>query len=233
VSALAELGAWVLHRPPQLEVAVTRGSARLRHDAGAIVHWVSDRATPASTSVVGVSEALVRVVLDHDLEVSVPCLDWALSTGRLDRVEFEQLILALPESARCIREWVDPASQSVLESVARVRLRRRGHRIRSQVPVGDLRVIDLVIDDVVALELDGREHHESTFETDRRKDLQIVIEGRQPLRVSYSMLVHDWPTVELAITAALRARGRARRSAIPPPEPRGARHATGAGRIND
>lgn len=233
-SALAEMGAWMLHPPPRLEVAVPRGSARLRADRNAVIHWGIDGARSQGSAVVGIHEALIRVVLDHDLEVSVPCLDWAMSTGRLDRFSFEELILALPMTARCVRLWIDPASQSLLESVARVRLRRRGWPVRSQVRVGDLGAIDLVVDQV-ALELDGREHHESRFEADRRKDLQITIEGRHSIRVSYAMLVKDWSRVESAIAAALRARGRGhvQNSVNAPAEPRGTRPAPGARTTSD
>jgi very-short-patch-repair endonuclease len=221
----------MLDPPPRVEVAVPRGSSRLRPDAGAVVHWVENRADPAQPSLVGLQEALVRVILDHDLEVSVPCIDWALATGRLERVPYERLILALPQEARCITDWVDGRAQSVLESVARVRLLRRGWRTRSQVPVGDIEAIDLVIEDHVALELDGREFHQDRFERDRLKDLRIAVEGRHSIRVSYRMLRNNWPDVERAVGVALRRRG-VRVSGIAPREPRGRRHATGAGRLD-
>jgi very-short-patch-repair endonuclease len=234
LSALDDMGAWILRRPTGVEVAVARGSARLRRDPGAVVHWVAERGTPSSPAVVGLGEALVRVILDHDLEVSVPCLDWALFTGRLDRIEFERLILALPKSARGIRDWVDPRSQSVLESTARVRLRRAGWTVVTQVGLRELDGwIDMVVGDGVALELDGRTYHQSTFESDRRKDLTITIEGRHSIRVSREMLIHDWKRVELAIVAALRARGIAQHSAISGLEPHGRRHAWRAGRVID
>jgi len=218
-SALAEMGAWMLHPPPRLDVAVAGGAARLRSDPGAIVHWNARGSSVAG--VAGLTEALVRVVLDDDLEVSVPCIDWAFRTGRLDHFSFEQLVLELPRSADAIRFWVDPESQSLLESVARVRLVRRGWAVRSQVRVGDIEAIDLVIADQVALELDGRKFHEKRFDEDRRKDLLITIEGRHSLRVSYAMLVHDWPNIERAIESALRARGLlAQNSGDSPPEPR-------------
>lgn len=221
-SALADMGAWMLHPPPQIEVAVVRGAARLRADHGVTVRWGVD-AGAASRGRVGLPEAILRAVLDHDLEVSVPAFDWAVHTGRLDLIDVERLIMSLPAQARCIRDWVDGESQSVLESVARVRLRRRGWRVTSQVRVGDLGAIDLVVADLVALELDGREHHERSFERDRRKDLRITIDGRHCLRLTYSMLLSQWPRVERAIVAALAARGFVQDSVTPPPEPRGSR----------
>jgi very-short-patch-repair endonuclease len=235
VSALADLGAWVLSPPSRIEVAVPRGSARLRPDPGATLHWVDDPSPPASASVVGVVAAVTRVILDHDLEVSVPCVDWALQTRAIDLPTWRRLVERLPQSARCVDLWVDASSESVLESVARVRLVRAGFRVRSQVPVGWSQAIDLVIADHVAMELDGKEHHEATFESDRRKDLRITAEGRHPLRVSYRMLRGAWPEVEGAVRAALRARGvsPAQDSVTPPPEPRGTRRAPSAVGVND
>lgn len=221
-SALSAMGAWMLHPPAAIEVAVVRGSARLRADPGVALRWGADAAA-ATRGVCGLSDALLRVVLDHDLEVSVPALDWALHTARLDRIDFERLLLDHPQRARWIREWVDSASESVLESVARVRLRRRGWRVTSQVRVGDLGAIDLVVADCVAVELDGREHHENSFEKDRRKDLQITLEGRHCLRVTYSMVINEWPRVDQAIAAALAARGVGHHSVTPPREPSGTR----------
>ncbi|MGN6502049.1 MAG: type IV toxin-antitoxin system AbiEi family antitoxin domain-containing protein [Pseudolysinimonas sp.] len=224
-SALADMGAWMLSVPARIEVAIARGSARLRPDAGATLHWIDDPSAPTSAAVVGVGSALIRVILDHDLETSVPCVDWALSTQAITQAEWRRLVETLPAPARCIRRWVDPRSESVLESVARVRLVRAGFPVRSQVPVGWSQAIDLVIADQVAMELDGKEHHEATFEADRRKDLRITAEGRHPLRVSFRMLQRDWPEVEAAVRAALRARGvsPAQDSVAPPPEPRGTR----------
>jgi hypothetical protein len=156
----------------------------------------------------------------------------ALHSGRLNRFEFEQLLTMLPVSSHCIRDWVDPRSESLLESVARVRLLRHGFRVESQVAVGDLGTIDLVVGDHIALELDGREFHGVAFERDRRKDLQITLERRHCIRASYSMVRDEWKRIEASILAALGARGLTPRqySVDSPREPTGRQHAHGAGR---
>jgi very-short-patch-repair endonuclease len=208
LSALHVMGAWMRGRPSRLHVRVPRTAARLRaHDPGdARVHWGPLRDSPQTHALVGLRDALLRVVLDEDLEVSVPCFDWALASGRLNRFDLETVLAALPRSARSFGRWLDPHSQSLLESIARVRLLRRGWHVQSQVRVGDLQSIDLVVERHVALELDGRQHHEARFEQDRRKDLVITTEGRHCIRVSARMLYTEWPAVERAIEAALGAR---------------------------
>lgn len=211
--------------PPRLEVAVERGTSRLRADPDSVVRWGTGATPHASVFSVGLEEALLRVVLDHDLEVSVPCIDWALHQNRLDLVDFERLILALPQDAQSIRGWVDGRSESVLESVARVRLIKGGWAVRAQVPVGDFGAIDLVVAGRVGLELDGRTYHETKFERDRRKDLQIAIEGLAPLRVTYTMLRQEWPRVEQGLARLARGQN----SVTPLTEPRGRRRASGRG----
>jgi very-short-patch-repair endonuclease len=205
-SAIEALGGWVWRKPSRLQVSVPSNASRLRSDPGIQVHWEEPRVAPASAAIVGLQDALVRLAFDADLETAVAGFDWAMRSGRLDRFECERTMLWLPNRARIISRWIDERSQSILESVARTRLLRRGWSVRSQVRVGELGSIDLVVEDTVALELDGREFHERRFERDRRKDLAITLEGRHSIRVSRSMLVTEWPRVESAIEEALRAR---------------------------
>jgi very-short-patch-repair endonuclease len=148
-------------------------------------------------------DALHRVVLDEDVETAVAVLDWALHTGQLDAIDFERLIAALPANRRYIRELVDPSCDSLPESLARTRLRLGGHTVVSQVPVGDLESIDLVVDDIVAIEIDGDEHHRDRFEKDRAKDMTITIARLHVLRPSARMVFRRWDRVASAIDAAL------------------------------
>lgn len=224
VSAIAALGGWLPRPPSVLHVSVPRTHSRLRFPVGqVIVHWVDRPA--AVTGIADLHEILVRVVLDEDLETAVSCFDWAFASGHIDTVDFEIILRSLPSSARALRAWVDPRSQSVLESVARVRILQRGWAVRSQVRVGDLQAIDLVVEDHVALELDGRAHHEARFESDRRKDLAITREGRHSIRVTASMLWNHWADVEAAISCALEARQVVPSAGTAPVEPRGKRRA--------
>jgi very-short-patch-repair endonuclease len=226
-SAIAALRGWVWRSPALLQVSVPANASRLTRVPGVQVHWEAPRVPPESPAIVGVQDALVRLAFDADLETAVAGFDWAMRSGRLDSFECERTMLWLPDRARVISRWIDERSQSILESVARTRLLRRGWSVRSQVRVGDLESIDLVVEDTVALELDGREFHESRFERDRRKDLAITLEGRHSIRVSRSMLVSDWTRVERAIEEALRARfvPVAGFSGVPLRAPRGSRRA--------
>jgi very-short-patch-repair endonuclease len=215
ISALAAMGAWVLSTP-ELHVSVPANAARLRSQwdrrarlnvastRGVRLHWEQPDVAARGTSVsVGLVDALYRAVLDEDLETAVAVIDWALRTGQLDEIDFERLIAALPANRRHIREWVDWLCDSLPESLSRTRLRLAGHHVVSQVAVGDLESIDLVVDDIVALEIDGDEHHRERFEKDRNKDMTITMARLHVLRPSARMVFRNWGRVAAAIEVAL------------------------------
>lgn len=205
MSAFQHWGAWVWRSPTTIQIAVPVNAARLRAQHGTVVHY--DPARDAGDKVtVSPEDALVRVLLDEPAESSVPCADWLLATGRLDRIDVERCILELPRPARSVAALIDANSQSVIESVARVRLLTAGYRVWSQQRTGLLGSIDLLVEDQVALELDGRAFHEGSFESDRRRDLVTTVEGRHVIRASALMVRDDWPAIAAAVSGALAAR---------------------------
>jgi hypothetical protein len=218
ISAIVALGGWALGRFP-LHVSLHDNAARLRTPwnrfvqlAGRIVrgldlHWDdAGVAARGDAMIVDLRDALYRVVLDEEFETAVAALDWALHTGRLDRIDFELLILRLPRELRHIRDWVDERCESLPESLARTRLRLLGHVVESQVRVNELERIDLVIDGCVGLETDGEEFHLDRFERDRAKDIDITIANLHALRPSARMVFRHWPRVVLAVESAIAAR---------------------------
>lgn len=218
VSAL-DSDAWIIGDHP-LHVAVKANAARLptqdnrrrllkpRSSPGLVVHWDDEASSHRGTmTAVGLVDALYRVVLDEPIEQAIALLDWALHTARLDRIDFEQLALRLPSRFRRLGQWVDPLCESLPESLARTRLRREGHSVRSQVGTGLTERIDLLIDDCVALEVDGQQFHRDRFVADRQKDLTITIDGFHSLRPTANMVFHEWDRVLLGIRSALAGRG--------------------------
>ncbi len=242
LSALHELGAWML-ASPTLHVSVPANAARLRtrwnrhrlldvgRTRGVIVHWESpELASRGTATSVGLRDALVRVILDESPETAIAALDWATHVGLLDEIDRAELALTASRRRRNVVASVDRECQSLPESLARTRLKAAGHRVRSQVPVGDSEFIDLVIDDRIGLEVDGYEFHAATFERDRAKDTSIAVMGLLPLRVSAKAVFGDWDRVMLAIDAMLGNSGvvaqHAPRSAANRPMVRGRRAAT-------
>jgi hypothetical protein len=216
ISALIASGAWVLGTHP-LHVSVPVNSSRLRAQwnrhqrinvgatRGVVLHWDAPAVSEhGSVMQVGLLDALERVVLDEDLETAVAVLDWALHTGVLDGIDFESLILRLPAERRGIAGWVDAECESLPESLARTRLRLSGHSVVTQVPIeGTPMSVDLVVDDVVGIEVDGDKFHRERFEYDRSKDVDITLMELHALRPSARMVFGDWPRFERAVDVAL------------------------------
>ena len=217
-SALHAAGAW-MKEVSQLHVSLPRNSARLRSQwnrrkaltaarkHGAVLHWDPDgvhcRGTRTS---VDLRDALLVFVYDAPFEEAVAVLDWATRTSQVGLAELESLVARLPARLHGILEWIDPLCDSYPESITRTRLRMRGFHVTSQVPVGWLERIDLVVEDHVAIEVDGEEHHRDRFHKDRLKDLRITIEGRHGIRISVPIIQKGWDDVVAAITSALEAR---------------------------
>lgn len=217
MSALIAKGAWSWIDHP-LHVSVSRRASRLRvqwdrfrrlNPAAAqdvVIHWDHD-AVLAGGDVTGVSlaEALGSVVLDEPFELAVAAFDWAFKSGSIDRMAFESILLDLPGDARMIAHWVDMHCDSILESVVRTWLQVAGYRVVSQVRVGEVERIDLVIEDEVAIELGGRTH-EARREADWRKNVKITAEGRHPILATYSMVRSEFASIMEAIEIALQRR---------------------------
>jgi very-short-patch-repair endonuclease len=240
-SLLALLGAWMWTAAPTVSVVVPPGASRLRPRRGATVRWRSDgrvppRPSPGTTPrhpddddhavddahraawAVPLRTALVDAVVAAPLDEAVALLDWALSSGHFSVVGLHEAFAEAPADVRGIVDWADARSESFLESVMRVTFARLGHRVDSQTRVGpgDRRRIDVVVDGVVALELDGRSWHGDTFDSDRLKDLAITIQGRTALRASYEMVRDHRPLVIEAVHAVLEDARRLRRRLVAP-----------------
>jgi very-short-patch-repair endonuclease len=239
-SAVVAMGAWVLGDRP-LHVSVHGNAARLRdqynrHERlnvtaprGVVLHWDErDLRDRGSATSVGLMDALRRVVLDEAFEDAVAVLDWALHTGALDRIDFEGLILSLPEGFRGISGWVDDACESLPESLSRTRLRLAGRKVETQVRLGDLQRIDLVVDDIAAVEVDGDKFHRHRFEEDRSRDVDITLQHLHSLRPSARMVFYDWDRFARAVDVAISLRrGRPENSGVASRSPFSTRGMTG------
>jgi very-short-patch-repair endonuclease len=239
-SLLALLGAWMWAAAPTVSVVVPPGASRLRPRRGATVRWRADGRVPPRPSpgtahrhpdddhavddahrsawAVPLRTALVDAVVAAPLDEAVALLDWALSSGHFSVVGLHAAFAGAPADVRGIVDWADPRSESFIESVMRVTFAGLGHRVESQTRVGpgDRRRIDVVVDGVVALELDGRSWHGDTFDADRLKDLAITIQGRTALRASYEMVRDHRPLVIEAVHAVLDDARRPRRRLVVP-----------------
>lgn len=235
---LALLGAWLWAVPP-VTVVVAPTASRLRPRRGATVVWRADGFVPPRPSsgqapqpddgdehaaedarrsawAVPLQTALVDAVTAAPFEEAVALLDWALATGQFSLPGLHAAFARAPSDVRGVVDWADPRCESFIESIVRTTFVRLGHHVDSQVRVGpgDRRRIDLVVDGVVALELDGRSWHGDTFDADRLKDLAITVRGRTALRASYEMVRDHRPLLVAAVRTVLDEARRPRRRAL-------------------
>jgi len=155
---------------------------------------------------VGLLNALRRVVLDETRETAIAALDWALHAGRVDEMDVASIMLAVPMRRRIPWAALDPLCESLPESLVRTRLRDAGFVVRSQVVLPNGQRIDLVVDEIVGLETDGEAFHADRFAEDRAKDGLIIRQGYVPYRVPAATVFRDWDEVVATVESAIVAR---------------------------
>lgn len=198
VSAIAFHGAWTMP-DTRIHVVCGRGS---RASAGACVHW-SDR-VPREV-VEDLPSAIARAIICVDLESAVTAVDSAMNRGLITAREVEAICLRSARGRRLLGR-LDPASESGIETLTRLRLRRRNLALRTQVQIGETARVDILVGDRLVIELDGRAWHDrpGDFENDRRRDRALVAAGYLVLRASYSQVMTEWSSIEQQVLQLVR-----------------------------
>jgi very-short-patch-repair endonuclease len=209
-SALWQAGAWSWTRPP-ITVSVPETASRLRRRRGVRIVWdpaeLSERGTTWS---VDPRDALARAVVEaRSLEDAVILVDWARHVGVLhDDDDAAEVLSRKRADAAGLVAWTGGGAESILESAAGTRLRCAGHQVQRQVPVaGTHLIIDMIVDGVIGLETDGRQHHERRFDADRLKDAAIARGGHVPFRAGTVMVRQAWESTAAAIDALIAMAG--------------------------
>jgi len=197
VSALQAHGAWVL-KPEQPHVRVARGVAV---GAGVRLHW-SDERKLADSPLDDPETSLALAVQCQPFRAAVVAADSVVNRKILELPTVEALLRRTAPGRRVL-ESLDPLSESGLETLARLSLRSRRIRVRSQVTIVGVGRVDLVIGDRLVLELDGESFHQD-FDKDRARDRALILAGYLPIRVSYRQLMHGWAEVEAQLLELIR-----------------------------
>ncbi|WP_104083241.1 type IV toxin-antitoxin system AbiEi family antitoxin domain-containing protein [Cryobacterium sp. Y11] len=158
-------------------------------------HGAKPRFALAGTSwMVDPVEAVWQAIHCLNEEHAIACLESALHLKFLTASQVHHLCVLAPARLQPgIREMEDTAD-SGLETLTRRRLRHRGFAVVAQARVGSI-YEDLVVDDCVALEIDGRQWHGATkFISDYDRDLMVEGLGRRTLRLSYRHIMYEWET---------------------------------------
>lgn len=198
-AALRRAGVWVARRGLHVRVDP---DTRV-HGRATRIHRVSGVASDGVDTVL----TALRIACDcMPRDEAVCAIDSVLNRGL---ASLSSLTAELQSSrAREALERADGRSESGIETLTRLRLRRRGIRLRTQVAIGGVGRVDLLIGDRLVIELDGDAWHSSAEqrEADRRRDSALVAKGYLVLRAGYLRVMDDWPAFEAEVLAVVRRR---------------------------
>ena len=157
---------------------------------------------PADRGRVGMVHALRQLLRCRGAECFFAALESALRQELIDETQRATLRGSVNRDERWLVDFARTDADSGLESIIRLRLRRHGLALASQVRVPGVGVVDFVIGDCLILEADGATHGGEHRHKDLVRDAVAMSLGFVTLRFDSAMILHDWPTVEAAILAA-------------------------------
>ena len=197
VSAARHEGLWVLARAEPLHVALRPHGHRRPGDA--VVHW--DQAAQDALEPPSVRETLRQILRCCDVEEFLVALESALYQRRLRHADLVWLEANTNAVGREAIAFARADAESGLETLVRWRLRTWGVPVRTQQRLTSVGRVDLLLGERLIVEVDGVENHESPERRHRDllRDANAAAWGFITLRFDYAMVIHDWPTVELAL----------------------------------
>ena len=203
VTAARHLGLWVSETEQPTHVWLrAHGRSYAHADCRCIAHW-DDGSTRDAFGAPTVPRVLRQILLCRGIEEFFVTLESARRQGMLTASGLQWLTKRVGPEGRDAIGYSRADADSGLESLLRWRLRPHGLAVRTQVRILSVGRVDFVIGERLIVEVDGAPNHDG--ESHRHKDLvrdaNAAAWGYVTLRFDYAMVVHDWPTVELAILA--------------------------------
>ena len=192
-SAASAIGLPLLVPPTAVHLAVSGHSPAPRAGVvprGSVLHWESGLTVPAEDRdiVAPVSIALLHALRCLPAREAIALVDAALNR-RLTTVP--ELAALRPRAGKLVFDGllraVDGRSQSIPETFARIALRAAGFAVEPQVLILGVGAVDLLVEELVAVELDGFAYHgdRAQFREDRRRDRALQLIGVPVLRFTY------------------------------------------------
>ncbi|KDA06514.1 hypothetical protein DC31_08885 [Microbacterium sp. CH12i] len=202
-SALRTHEVWVLHEGTEPHIWMgPSGRAREHTNCTCVSHYYRGDPPLGRASL---ERALQHLYRCQGGEAFFAAFESAWRLRLLSRAARSRIRAALPASARWLVDLARADADSGLESLLRLRLHILGIQLDRQVVISGVGKVDFVIGGRLILEADGKENHAS--EKNRHKDLvrdaAASARGYETLRFDYAQILHDWPTVQAAILAAL------------------------------
>lgn len=193
---------WVLDDDPEVHVWLgSRGRAHHR-DCDCTGHYYQGA---AGLGLAPLEDVLVHVGHCTNDEIFFAALESALVQRKLRKAGLVRIRARIPSHRRWLVDLARTDAASGLESLLRLRLHLLGIHLECQVEIPRVGRVDFVIEGRLILEADGRDNHESDTRRhhDRVRDAAASALGYETLRFDYAQIVHDWPSVEAAVIAAV------------------------------
>ncbi|MFB7892354.1 endonuclease domain-containing protein [Microbacterium sp. NPDC056044] len=201
LTAARHAGLWVLETDTTPHVWLRAHGRSYVHDGcRCVTHW-DEGTTKDAFGLPTVPRILRQILICRGIEEFFVVLESARRQHLLTASGLKWLRERVGPEARVAINYSRDDADSGLESLLRWRLRSRRLPVRTQMNVVSVGRVDFLIGDRLIVEVDGAPNHDG--ESHRHKDLvrdaHAASWGYVTLRFDYAMVVHDWPTVELAI----------------------------------
>lgn len=220
VSALRLHGAWY---PPDLGThlqlpshASGRRLTRRVLPEDVVVHWHgSDDRTGSAFPVAPIELAVPQMLACQPPHLAIAILDSLLHRRLVSANKLDALIATGPYRMRFLAEHLEPRSEDGLESIIRFGLKMAGLDVEVQVVMRSRDRLDLLVDDWLVIEADGRQTHalEAAFTRDRVRSARLMRNGRHVVNFAYASVMYDFPFVVETVRTLIRQHGPVRQRA--------------------
>ncbi len=193
ISALARHGLPVPRTPLAPHLAVARNFHAAAHElGGARLHYQSRRPEPGATAEVAAALDAAGDCLDEEWHLAA--VDAALNRGVILLGDVAGFTRTSRERREFLLAFADARAEAPGETIARVRLARAGFSVRPQAYVEGAGRVDLEVDGLLILQVDGYEPHSSkrAFVRDRRGSRAVIRAGRPQLSYAASELLGEY-----------------------------------------
>ncbi|MCP2032215.1 very-short-patch-repair endonuclease [Okibacterium sp. HSC-33S16] len=202
LTAAKQLDLWTID-DDRTHLAVAR-HAVVRPSAGLRLHWGEPLVPVGPFELVDPVENLLAHLADcQPFENAIVVFDSAVRKEMVNHVQLSKWQLR-SRAFRRLAQATSQFSDSGIESLPVIRLRRRGIEMRQQVFI-DGHPVDGLIGERLILQIDGYGPHSDPKQ--RRRDLaqdaRLVLRGYTVLRFDYYQIMYGWDSVEATVLAAM------------------------------
>lgn len=224
VSAARRFGIWVApgpsvhihlrHEASRMRTPQDRFTRLTRDDrGGCALHWfplVDGEVT--SMESVGPLSALAHLIRCQTEHLAIAAIDSALYEGIVLASQLDAVFTSVPAKYRCYRQRVDARAMSGLETIVRLLILDSGLLCSPQVHFRGIGDVDLLVEDCIVIETDGRVGHAGVPDTarDYDRDVALAALGFVVLRFNFRQVMFSPQVVLQAVHGVLAARARLR-----------------------